>query len=255
MRNDASGFYDSFANKYDLMVSDERYDEVMPFFRTIFEKHHVESILDCSCGTGKQVLRFSQAGYEVKGSDISAKMIREAKRNAKEVGADVDFVQADFKKLTKTFERKFDCVVCWGNSLGHELGEKGILSALRGMYGVLRKGGIVIIQIRNLPKWVRERKRIIPMHYHKEPNGDRKVFIYALDYYRTRVRFNVISLLESNGTPKFEVDSVNYRVVSGKRLKKMVTETGFRDLRTYGDSEFAPFKDSRSEHIIVIAKK
>ncbi len=93
------------------------------------------------------------------------------------------------------------------------------------------------------------------MHYHKESNGDRKVFIYVLDYYRTRVRFNVLSFLEYDGKPKFEVDSVDYRVVPAKRLKEMVTETGFRQLRIYGDTKFARFNHELSEDIIVVGTK
>jgi SAM-dependent methyltransferase len=215
----------------------------------------VKSILDCSCGTGKHVIKFSQLGFEAAGSDISIEMIREARRNAELSGMDVDFVQADFKRLTHVFDKKFDCVICWGNSLNHELEEKGILSALGSMYNVLRNKGVVIIQMRNLPKLVRERRRILPIHFHKEPNGDRKIFFYVLDFYRTKVRFNVFSFLEFNEKPTFEVDSVDYRIVSAQRLKELMMTTGYRQLKIYGDSKFARFNDEQSEEVIVVGTK
>ncbi len=65
-------------------------------------------------------------------------MINKARRNAEVSKVDVNFVQADFKKLPDVFDRKFDCGVCFGNSLNHELQEKGIQTALRSMYDVLR---------------------------------------------------------------------------------------------------------------------
>ncbi len=229
------------------MVSDERYDEVMPFFLGVFKKHNVKSILDCSCGTGKHVARFSRAGFEAVGSDISHEMVERARRNAKRSGIRAGFVHADFKKLSSVFQRKFDCVVCWGNSLSHELEERGIRSALKSMSRVLTDKGVVLIQIRNVPKWVRSQRRIVPIHYHKEPNGDRKVFIYVLDFYRKRVRFNVLSVLEFGGKPKFEVNSVDYRIVSARRLKAIVTEAGFRQVSIYGDTTQSKFDEKNSE--------
>jgi ubiquinone/menaquinone biosynthesis C-methylase UbiE len=126
MENQSSEFYDRFASKYDVMISDKRYDEDLPFFNSIFKKHNVKSILDCSCGTGKHVIKFSQLGFEATGSDISIEMINKARKNAESLGIHVDFVQADFKRLPDVFDKKFDCVICVGNSLNHELEEKGI---------------------------------------------------------------------------------------------------------------------------------
>jgi len=255
MEHDALRFYRGFAGKYDMMVSDPRYDEDLPLFKSIFEKNHVRSVLDCSCGTGKHAIRFSKAGYEVVGSDFSKEMIRKARQNSKALGTDVDFVQADFKELSKAFDRKFDCVVCWGNSLGHELEAGGVLSALRSMRSVLKEGGVLMVQIRNLPKWVGEGTRILPVHYHKEPNGDRRIFVYFIDFHRTWARFNVVSLLEFGGKPKFEVDTVDYRIISAKSLKGMAAEAGFKNLKVYGGRGFARFDDKRIEHIIVIGTK
>ena len=255
MENQSTDFYDRFASKYDVMISDKRYDEDLPFFNSVFKKHDVKSILDCSCGTGKHVIKFSQLGFEATGSDVSIEMINKAIRNAELLGAELDFVQADFKRLADVFDKKFDCVVCLGNSLNHELEEKGILSALRSMYDVLRNKGVVIIQIRNLPKLVKERRRIFPMHFHREPNGDRKIFFYVLDFYRTKVKFNVISFLEFNEKPTFEANSVDYRIVSAQKLKELMMKIGYKQLKIYGDFKFARFSDEHSEDIIVVGTK
>ncbi|HYM39480.1 MAG TPA: class I SAM-dependent methyltransferase [Thermoplasmata archaeon] len=253
--NSAMRFYDRFAGKYDLLVSDARYDQVLPFFVRLFEAHHVTSVLDCSCGTGQHVIRFAQRGIEATGSDVSREMIRRARRNAAAAGAEVAFVRADFKRLREAFDRTFDCVVCWGNSLDHELTERGILAALRSMHTVLRDHGILVVQIRNLPKWVREGRRIFPMHFHKEPNGDRRLFIYVLDFHRTRVRFHVLSFLELDGKPTFEVDSVDYRIIPAQRLKELMRKAGFLHVKTHGNVQFGRFNDRRSEEIIVVGRK
>jgi glycine/sarcosine N-methyltransferase len=252
MKSQSTEFYDEFADKYDVMISDKRYDREMPFFKNIFRRHKVKSILDCSCGTGLHAIRLSQLGFEATGSDVSLEMIKKARRNATLLGINVNFVQADFKKLTDVFDKKFDCVVCLGNSLNHELEDKGMMSALRSMYSVLRNRGIVVIEIRNLPKLIKEKKRIFPMHYHKDPSGDRKLFIYVLDFHRSKVTFNVISFLEFKEKPTFEVNSVDYRIVSAEKLQTLMNKAGFKDLQTYGDFEFARFHNEQSENIIIV---
>jgi SAM-dependent methyltransferase len=255
MQGDPSEFYDRFADKYDVMISDKRYDVDLPFFKSVFKRYNVKSILDCSCGTGKHVIKFAQLGFDATGSDISIEMVKKARRNAASLSIDTIFVHADFKRLADVFDRKFDCVVCLGNSLNHELKDNGMLSALKSMHDVLRDRGVVIVQIRNLPKLVEEKKRIFPIHFHKEPNGDRKLFIYVLDFHKSSVTFNVISFLEFDGEPKFEVNSVDYRIVSAEKLETLMTEAGFKELETYGDFEFAKFKSGQSEDIIVAGTK
>jgi len=253
--NDSAQFYDSFASKYDVMLSSERYQRIIPFFKKIFDENKVKSILDCACGTGKHAIAFSQFGFRVEGCDLSSEMVQCAKLTAVASGVMVNFVQADFKKLPEMFNRKFDCVVCVGNSLTLELEEKGVSSALESMYQVLGEEGVAIIQIRNIPKLIGDKKRIFPVRHHKEPNGDLKLFFYVLDFYPSKVTFNVVSYIESDGFPKFEVNSVDYNPISESKLASLMLEAGFKNLRSYGDFEFAKFCDLESTNIIIIGKK
>ena len=255
MNNNSPQFYDAFAPKYDVMLSSERYQRIIPFCEKIFSEHKVKSILDCACGTGKHAIAFSRLGFQVEGSDLSSEMVLCAKMNAVASGVKINFVQADFRKLVEAFNRKFDCVVCVGNSLTHELEDQGVSAALESMYHVLGEEGVVILQIRNIPKLIREKTRIFPVHYHKEPNGDLKLFFYVLDFYPSKVTFNVVSYIESEGTPKFEVNSADYNPISESKLASLMVETGFRNLRTYGNFDFAQFRDLESENIIIVGSK
>jgi ubiquinone/menaquinone biosynthesis C-methylase UbiE len=237
------------------MLSNERYQRTIPFFKKIFDENKVKTILDCACGTGKHAIAFSQLGFDVEGCDLSSEMVQRAKINATASGVKVNLVQADFKRLPEVFNRKFDCVVCIGNSLTHELEEQGAASALENMYSVLCGKGVVIVQIRNIPKLVRDKTRIFPVHHHKEPNGDLKLFFYVLDFYPSKVTFNVVSYIESDGIPKFEVTSVDYNPISEGKLASLMAEAGFRSLKSYGTFEFAKFHDFESADIIIVGNK
>jgi len=67
--------------------------------------------------------------------------------------------------------------------------------------------------------------------------------------------FNVISFLEFNEKPKFEVNSVDYRIVSAEKLEALMREVGFKELKIYGDFEFTKFRNDSSENIVVIGTK
>lgn len=254
MGNNSTLFYDEFATKYDVMIPKERYQRILPFFTKIFRENKVKTILDCASGTGKHAIAFSKLGYEVEGCDISAKMVKQAKLNAQAQDAKVNFVQADFKKLPEAFSRKFDCIICVGNSLSHEMEDAGVMSALRSMHEVLNEGGTIVVQIRNLPKLIKHNTRIFPVHHQKEPNGDVSLFFYVLDFCPSKVIFNVASYLEENGVPKFNVYSVDYNIISEHKLVSNMAQAGFKELTSSGSFEFEKF-DSESENIIVVGRK
>jgi len=253
MEHHSLQFYDKFAEKFDVMVSGKRFEKEIPFFRKIFEEYKVKSILDCACGTGKHVIKFTEMGYDATGSDINNEMLKRAQINAKSANLNLNFVRADFKKLADVFERKFDCV--FGTDINIEPEEEGMLQALRSIYDVLNSKGVAVVGIRNLPCTIAQNKRIFPMHFHKEPNGDRKLFIYVFDFHKTTVTINILSFLEFNGEPKFEVNSVDYRIVKAERFKTMMKEVGFKELKFYGESEFTEFKEDMHEGIIAVGTK
>jgi hypothetical protein len=146
-------------------------------------------------------------------------------------------------------------VGCVGNSLTHELEDQGVASALENLYNVLNDEGVVIVQIRNIPKLVKDKTRIFPVHHHKESTGDLKLFFYVLDFFPNKVTFNVVSYVENDGLPKFDVNSVDYNSLSENKLVSLMAKAGFRNLRTYGSFEFTPFEEQKSADIIIVGKR
>jgi ubiquinone/menaquinone biosynthesis C-methylase UbiE len=65
--------YESFASRYDLFFG--KLEELDPlitaFYRKLFIDNEVHSVLDCACGTGRDLILFHSLGCEVVGSDIS----------------------------------------------------------------------------------------------------------------------------------------------------------------------------------------
>ena len=67
--------------------------------------------------------------------------------------------------------------------------------------------------------------------------------------------FNVVSCIENDGLPKFEVNSVDYNTISESKLASLMMKAGFKNLRTYGNFEFEEFRDLESKNIIIVGNK
>ncbi len=67
-------------------------------------------ILDVGCGTGRHAVELARRGYQVTGVDISAGMLTEAAKAAREAGVEVELIHADATQFTP--DRLFDAAIC-----------------------------------------------------------------------------------------------------------------------------------------------
>ena len=65
--------YETFAAVYDAVMDDSLYDLWTDFsLRHLPKTKDKKKLLELACGTGIQSVRFSQAGFDVTGLDLSA---------------------------------------------------------------------------------------------------------------------------------------------------------------------------------------
>jgi len=246
-------FYSGFADKYDLFMSwDKRIKKERRFFKYLLDTNGVSSVLDCFCGTGFHVSMLSEMGYEAEGIDISPVMVWKAKRNLEKRAFKASVRVCDVKELET--EKKYDCVLSMGNSLPHEFGDENLLKALKNMYGTLNPGGICVIHMQNYDRLYEDRERFIPSIY-RRTQDESETFIFAIDYYDDKVVFNILSIIERKGMPRFDVDVVEYNPIGESRLKGLMSEAGFGDMKLYEDFRMTPLGRYSTYDLIAVAKK
>lgn len=246
-------FYSGFADKYDLFASwDERMRRERRFFKFLLDSNNVSTVLDCFCGTGFHVAMLSEMGYKVEGIDISPDMVRKAQENLKSNGFDTRVRVGDVKALDTG--KMYDCVLSMGNSLPHEFGDDNVFRALKNMHDALNPGGMCVIHMENFDRLYEDRDRFIPAIFRRTQDGT-DVFIFAIDYHKEKVVFNILSIIERGGSPAFDVDVVEYNRIGVGRLKKLLKTAGFRDLAFYEDFTMTPLGRGCTYDLIAVTKK
>ena len=161
--------YETF-DAYDRFVNwDRRLAFELPFIERQLAAAGARRVLDVACGTGKHAIALAQRGYDVTGVDLSVAMIDRARANAVAERVDgVRFVVAGFGMLAERTKAGFDAVLCLGNSLPHVLTEQALEATLDDMAAVLRPGGLLFIQSRNMDAVIERQARWMPVQARQE---------------------------------------------------------------------------------------
>jgi len=116
-------------------------------------------ILDIGCGTGRHAVELVKRGYQITGVDISAGMLAEARKTAKQAKVDVKWVQADAVKFTSA--KKFDAAICLCEGAIGLLGTgddpiEHDLSILRNIHAALKTNARLIMTTLNGCRLIRQ---------------------------------------------------------------------------------------------------
>ncbi|MTI70336.1 MAG: class I SAM-dependent methyltransferase [Firmicutes bacterium] len=134
-------------------------------------------VLDSSCGNGIQATALKKEGIEVVGTDISEEMVKLSKQYAKSNNLSFTTKQLSWQQLPLHFKEEFDVVFCCGNSISHSMSRAEMLSNIKSLYKVTKKGGKIIIDTRNWDKVLKENTRFNTSDV-IEYKGKRYIFTY-----------------------------------------------------------------------------
>jgi ubiquinone/menaquinone biosynthesis C-methylase UbiE len=165
----AHDLYENFADRYDLFYGKfTEYDPlVRDFYRKLFADNQIHRVLDCACGTGRDLYLFHSLGCEAIGSDISDSMLAQARKNRSQCKIDIPLYKVDFRKLPEKFEQRFDAVVCLSRSILHMPNEEEVMLALRSMREVLKEKWHIGIDKWDVRSSVEQKAKVYSSSQHK----------------------------------------------------------------------------------------
>jgi SAM-dependent methyltransferase len=148
---------------------------------SLFREHGVKKILDASCGIGFPSIRLSKFGYNITCTDGSEEMLRRFRKNCVKEGVRLESARLKWQDLSRHFSEEFDCVMCRGNSLPYVISWNGkadisnasaeIEISIKNFYRVLRKGGVLYLDIHTREALTPERTVITEDFGEKKING------------------------------------------------------------------------------------
>ncbi len=247
-------FYEALAADYDRFVNwPARLRGELPFLERLFEGQGVQRVLDAACGTGQHAIALARCGYQVVGADLSAAMIEQARQNAAAAGVGATFVVAGLGELAALGEG-FDAVLCLGNSLPHLQTAEALWAALADFAALLRPGGLLVIQNRNLDRVWAARERFLPPQSYRE-EGREWLFIRFYDFHQETITFNMVRLRRAGEGWTQDVESVELRPIFHTDLAAALAAAGFGNRVFYGGYDSSAFDPARSDDLIAVARR
>jgi SAM-dependent methyltransferase len=227
----ARDFYDHLAADYHLVYQDweaaieRQADALDKLIKSA--RPGAKEILDCSCGIGTQAIGLALRGYRVHGTDISERSIDRARKEAERLGAIVSFGVCDFRDLGSVDEL-FDVVISCDNAIPHMQTADDLHRVFASMYAKLRRGGLIVISVRDYDKAMVERPTTgLPVVHAGPP---RRVVVRLHDWDAPdspmyTVRFLILTEGQSGWT--VEQHSARYRALKRSELKRAADLAGF----------------------------
>jgi len=199
-----------------------------------------EWVLDLCCGSGRHLRFLRKAGLQAVGLDLSAALLREAKRKEDLLGS---LVRGDMRCLP--FEGPFSCVLNLFSSFGYFAEETENEKALAEMVRVLKKGGYLVIDHMNKPYLERN---LVPR--------SEEVFLQGKLLQERRISKGrvekEITLIQRGREPLHIHESV--RIYEKVELECLLKSFGLKSLWWWGEFDGRPLTPD-SPRMIVVAKK
>jgi len=241
----ATEFYDALAPFYHLIYENwessiERQSTALDSVIRTLAHRPLRSLLDVACGIGTQSLGLAARGYEVTGSDISAKAIERARLEAARRGLSVDLSVADMRVAHQHHAREFDVVLCADNSLPHLLSDQEICESLGEFFLCTKPRGLCILSVRDYATLERGGVQVKP--YGVRVDGTTRYILFQVWAWRGSLYDVSFYIVHDDGGSECHtiVLRSTYYSISIADLIRLMKKAGFDKVRRVDDEFFQP---------------
>lgn len=216
-------FYTSISKHYDYIFP-YNHKQVEFVYRNNIQQE--AKILEVGCGSGNLALGLLQANFTVDAIDYDINMIEIAKQKTNAI----TFQQMDMLDISKNYEpESFDCIVCFGNTLVHLLDNNKITSFIDSCHKLLKKGGLLAIQILNYENIVNNKISSLPLIENEEIKFER---FYN---FREDSLIDFITKLSIKAEDKSIDNCIQLNPIFETTLKNIFISAKFKNIETYGN--------------------
>lgn len=224
--------YETFASVYDAIMDDSLYDQWTDFsLRHLPRSKQPLRVLELACGTGIQSVRFSQAGFDVTGFDLSPEMLQIAEKRAQSAKESITFIEGNMMDLSQV--GMFDAVTCYSDSLCYLQDEVEVGDTFQEVYDHLRDGGTFLFDVHS----PYQMDQVFPGYSYHE---NAEEFAMVWDSYEDEVPHSIVHELTffiQDADGRFtRYDEVHEeRTYERLTYEILLEEAGFQDIKLFAD--------------------
>ena len=204
-----------------------------------------DCILDLCCGIGRHSLELARRGYQVTGVDRTRKYLDEARKQAKEEGLAIEFVQGDMRFFSRP--DTFDIAISMFTSFSYFEDPQEDRHVVKNVFESLRRGGRFIIQMRGketLAKIFRERD------WNENEDG-----VIVLEERKVSRNWSWMEnrWIMLKGNERIE-NKITHRLYAASEIAGLLRDCDFKRVDVYGDLEGNPY-DHTARQLVAVGYK
>jgi SAM-dependent methyltransferase len=203
------------------------------------------TVLDLCCGPGRHAAAFAGRGFRVTGVDRSRALLDRAHAHAVEAGVEVELVERDMREFVRP--SAFDLVVNLFTSFGYFSDAADELRVLRNVHDSLRPDGTFVIDVMGKEVLARIFQPTLSV---SSPDGRLFVTRQRILGDWTRVACEWLAI-EGTSVRSFRFE---HWIYSGRELRELLVQAGFRDVRLFGDFEGGEY-GPQATRLVAVARK
>jgi 2-polyprenyl-3-methyl-5-hydroxy-6-metoxy-1,4-benzoquinol methylase len=218
-------------------------DEKIEENRNFFADHDIQPIrsglaFDLGAGCGFQSVPLAQLGFRVAALDLSAKMLAQLKKTAKNLP--IETICDDLSNFTNYKSGNIELVVCMGDTLTHLDDFTKVRALLDTVFSSLETGGCLILSFRNLTQELVGLDRFIPVK-----SNETTIFTCFLEFEKDCVKVHDIIYEKNKGQWVLKKSVFQKLRISPDWTQKYLQKIGFT----------IEFYDEQNGLIFIIARK
>lgn len=244
--------YQKLPQFFDSHNIGEDTDEKNAVIERLLRDQGVKTVYDMTCGTGSQVFYLAEQGFDVRGSDLCADLIDQAKEKAHQLNLNVTLEVDDIRTAQKG---QFDAVISIFSAIGH-LSRSDFEVALKNIRRNLNEGGVYVFDIFNLQSLTDEVISTFVMDVQNEVDGiqfrnqqtsevDREHgLLISHDHYS----------VDDGGNKKEHMNTFSLQIYTFDEMKALLANNGF-DIVNVHDMSGNEFYPETSLNMLIVARK
>lgn len=235
---------------WDICIAFMCGEEYIQSLYDLFKRHSMKTVLDCGGGTGFPSIELKKKGIDISYCDNNELMYNNFQSKLKKLEIDMPHYFSDWLDLSKKIPKKFDVLICRGNSLIYvdswnqdkkELNKAHIKKTLQEFFKVTASGGFLYVDLPN-KKEFDQKYPLLEEFGEKIIDGKKVKLTWQLNHdYERKLRACKITIFINNEKHEF----LNYSyLLRHEELIKFLKESGFKKVEPIllkGETYYASF--------------